>query len=146
MKTIIDLFFNKTGEYNKHLKFQVFVITILIISFFRFYFENNYVDVIIASAFILIILNYYIEEKNNSLNDINNILLLQLNTLKEMVNKSVDEEIKSIQKYNKISNVEKQKMYNKLKFDWLALVTLVSNKLVIYSVSFNVLLFFSKFK
>lgn len=121
MKTLIELFFNKTGEYNKNLKFQVFIITILIISFFRFYFENNYVDVIVITVFIFAILNYYIEEKKDSLNDINNILLLQLNTLKEMVKKSVDEEIKSIQKYNKISNKEKQKMYNKLKLEYLYL-------------------------
>lgn len=116
MNNIIELFKKKSS---KELKFQVIILGLIIIGVLKIYFEKNYMEIIVGFVFIMMILNYYIEEEMININTNNNELMIQLNTLKEGVKKSVDEEVKKLQKYGKLSNKEKQKMYSKLKLEYL---------------------------
>lgn len=79
---LIELFQNKTGYYNKQIKFEVILLSIGIILLLTRSFDKTYAFVIILLAFVLFISNTYVNIKNNSLGDFNKITMFKLNSLK----------------------------------------------------------------
>ena len=77
MNNIIELLKKKSS---KELKFQVIILGLIIIGVLKIYFEKNYMEIIVGFVFIMITLNYYIEEEMVNINTNNNELMIQLNT------------------------------------------------------------------
>jgi hypothetical protein len=83
---LIELFQNKTGYYNKQIKFEVILLSIGIILLLTQSFDKTYAFVIILLAFVIFISNTYVNIRNSSLGDFNKITMFKLNSLKNKTN------------------------------------------------------------
>jgi type III secretory pathway component EscS len=83
---LINLFQNKTGYYNKQIKFEVILLCLGIIIILTSMFDKTYGFVILLLAFVLFISNTYVNVRSNSLGDFNKITMFKLNTLQDKAN------------------------------------------------------------
>lgn len=120
--SIIDLFINEYGTYNKHLQFEVIVLMFIIIVLFTTYFNKTYAFVIILLSFALFVANSYVNIKKSEIGDFNEETMYKLNILQDRVNETVSRKIESLNNYrykSQLKKVDIQKLYESNQLDSL---------------------------
>jgi hypothetical protein len=119
--SLINLFVNEHGNYNRLLQFNVIISFILILfCFSKIFGLENSMYIIILIVFGIYITNSYVKSISNQVVDTNKLIYLKLQNLQEKMYEFIQYKINNTTIGNqKISNVKQEELFAKNKLDAL---------------------------
>jgi len=120
MDEIVNLFTHEHGVFQQLFKFEVVIFFVVIMVIFSKLLGQDYVGVIILTAFGLYLTNLYVKVNNTNVNDRNKDIYLQLEALQNLTYAFIKYKINIVGTSNQqINETDKQKIFDKNKLDSL---------------------------
>lgn len=120
MDEIVNLFTREHGVFQQLFKFEVVIVFIAITILFGKLLGQDYVGVIILTAFGLYLTNLYVKVNNTNVNDRNKDIYLQLQSLQNLTYAFIKYKINIVSTSSQsVTEEDKQKIFNKNKLDSL---------------------------